>query len=122
MQLATIVLHILRWTARVIGGLILAFVVLHGISGGLPNVGGLAPGDGLLWVGFTLSLVGFALLWKWELTGGIVALGGIALFYAVHLILSGKFPGGWVFPLFFLPGCLSILCWLTERRATPSLR
>ena len=122
MQFAKTFLHLLRWMARVLGVLILAFVLLDLIGGGLPNIRNIAPGEWLLWGGFTLTLVGFALLWKWELTGGIVALGGIALFYVASFALAGKFPGGWVFPLFFLPGFLSIICHLAERRATSSLR
>ena len=121
-QFSKTFLHLLRWIARVIGVLILAFVLLNLIGGGPPDVQNIAPVEWLLWGGFTLALVGFALLWKWELTGGIVALGGIGLFYAANLALSGKLPGGWVFPLFFLPGLLSITCWLAERRAASSLR
>lgn len=122
LQFTKTITQVLRWTARIVGTLILAFVLLHVIGGGLPNVDNIAPREWLVWGGFVLSLVGFALLWKWELTGGIVAMGGIALFYAVNYALSGKFPGGWVFPLFFLPGLLSIVCWLTEPRATSSVR
>jgi len=122
MQFLETFVQLLRWTARVVGTLILAFVLLNLISGGLPNVANIAPGEWLLWGGFVLSLVGYVLLWKWELIGGIVALGGIVLFYAVNFALSRKFPGGWVIPLFFLPGFLSIVCWLTECRATSSLR
>ncbi|NOZ39800.1 MAG: hypothetical protein GXP24_06190 [Planctomycetes bacterium] len=112
------VFHVLRWTARVIGSSILAFVLVHLVSEGLPKIGDIAPGEWLLWTGFLLSLIGFALLWKWELTGGIVALAGIALFYVMNFALSGKFPGGWVFPIFFVPGVFSIVCWLTDRRPT----
>ncbi len=113
---------VLRWTARVIGTLILAFVALHLAGRGLPKIGNFAPQEGLLWAGFVLCLVGFALLWKWELTGGIVALAGIALFYAMNFALSGKLPGGWVFPIFFIPGLFSIVCWLTDRRSIFKLR
>ncbi len=119
MRFAMTFSQVLRWTARVIGSLILAFVLLHLIVEGLPNVQNIAPGEGWLSCGFVLSLVGFALLWKWELTGGIVALGGIVLFYAVNFALSGKFPGGWVFLMFYLPGFFSITCWWMERRPTP---
>ena len=117
-QFATTVLHWMRWAARVVGSLILAFVLLHVMSEGFPKLQNVKFQDGLLWIGFALSLVGFALIWKWELTGGIVAIAGITLFYAVHFALSGNFPGGWVFPLFFLPGALSVICWLSDRRAS----
>ena len=90
MRVTTTFLHVFRWTARVLGALILTFVLLHMISDGLPNLQNIAPGETLLWSGLVLSLVGFALLWKWELTGGIVAIGGIALFYVVHFALVGK--------------------------------
>lgn len=121
-HIATTYPQVLRWTARTIGAMILAFVLLHLISEGLPKVGRIALLEGLLWAGFVLSLVGFALLWKWELVGGVVVLSGIVLFYAMSFAISGKFPDGWVFPLFFLPGILSIVSWSIDRRATSTLR
>ncbi len=111
--------QVFRWMARVVGALILAFVSLHVAVEGPPDVVNISPREWLLWGGFGGSLVGFALLWKWELAGGITALSGMTLFYSMNYALSGKFPGGWIFPLFFLPGFLSIACCLVERITTP---
>ena len=114
--------QVLRWTARAIGASIFAFVLIHLVSEGLPRIGDITPGEWLLWVGFLLSLVGFALLWKWELVGGIVALMGTTLFYTANIAVSGKLPGGWAFPILFIPGLFSIVCWLIDRRPTTHLR
>lgn len=119
MQYAATFLPVFRWTARAVGTSILAFVLLDTISGGVSNLKNIAPGERLLWGGFILSLAGFALLWKWELTGGIVALSGIVLFYTMNYALSGKLPGGWFLAIFFLPGIMSIVCWRMEHQTKP---
>ena len=116
MQTAAILAGVLRWTARVVGSLIIVYVLLHVIGNGIPSLRGLTAEEAVLWGGFVLSIAGFAMIWRWELVGGIVAVAGIAIFYAVEFINSGSFPGGWVLPLFFLPGLCSITCWMVERR------
>jgi hypothetical protein len=63
-----------------------------------------------------VSLGGFVALWRWKLPGGLVSLAGIVAFYALNYAASGRFPGGWVFPLFFLPGLLAIASWVVDKR------
>ena len=48
MKLAKTIPQVLRWIARVIGALILAFVLLHLLGEGLPNAEVVTPGEGLL--------------------------------------------------------------------------
>jgi hypothetical protein len=35
--------------------------------------------------------------------------------YAWNFAEAGNFPGGWVFPLCFVPGVLNMLAWLLRR-------
>lgn len=117
MYVAATLPHVLRWSARAVGSLIIAFVLLHVIGDGIPNLQRLTAEESVLWLGFAMSIVGFVMIWRWELVGGLVAVIGIATFYAAEFMISGNIPGGWVLPLFFVPGVFSIACWLIERRS-----
>ena len=64
-------------------------------------------------------LAGFLLAWWHGVFGGIVSLAGIVAFYAWNFAASGNFPGGWVFPLCFLPGAFQLTAWFVRR---PTLR
>jgi len=55
-------------------------------------------------------------LWRREGIGGGMVLCGLGTFYAVEWIGSGRFPGGWVFPLMYLPGVLALICRWQARR------
>jgi hypothetical protein len=54
------------------------------------------------------------MLWWRELWGGLLVLLGIAVFYGLNYLASGRFPGG-LFPWFYLPGFLAIVSWLLSR-------
>ena len=58
---------------------------------------------------------GFVLAWWSDVLGGLLSLVGIAGFYAWNLADAGRFPGGWVFPLCFLPGVLQVVAWILRR-------
>jgi len=47
--------------------------------------------------------------------GGVSSLMGISAFYLTNYAVSGRFPGGWVFPMFFVPGILILLSWALDR-------
>lgn len=111
----------LRWTARITGGLLIAFVLLHVATEGLPKVEGISLEEAFLWGGFITCFLGNALLWKWELTGGVIAISGVSLFFAANYALSGKLPLGWAMMLLVLPGFLSITCWFLEPTRTRRL-
>ena len=64
-------------------------------------------------------LAGFLLAWWHGVYGGMVSLAGIVAFYVWNFAASGSFPGGWVFPLCFLPGMLQLSAWFARR---PTLR
>lgn len=56
-----------------------------------------------------VALVGLVLGFFRPLPGGVLTLVGIACFYALNYHESGRWPGGWVFPLFWVAGVLLIL-------------
>jgi len=99
----------LRWTARVVGALLLGMFVLFAIGEGLPPLTRDNAVLSLMFIAELVWLLGFVALWLWELPGGFIALAGIVAFYGLNYADSGRFPGGWVFPLFFVPGVCAIL-------------
>ena len=100
---------VLAFLALVIGGV--GFVLLFLIGEGPPPLGRVPPHIASMFVAQVICLIGFIAVWRWRLGGGIVSLVGIAAFHAVNYAASGRFPGGWVFPLFFVPGLLAIVSW-----------
>lgn len=106
-----------RWLARAIGGAILFFVGAHLLTGGLPNLADAPPGERAMFFWFATAMIGFAVLWKWDLAGAAISIAGGLGFYLTELALSGRFPSGWVLPMFFAPGMLVLLGrWLETRR------
>jgi hypothetical protein len=110
-----------RWGARILGTLLVGLVLLFLVGEGVPRLSDLPLHIVLMFVANLLCLAGFVMLWRWELPGGLLALLGIAAFYGLNYAASGRFPGGWVFPLFFAPGALAtvagLLAGLAKRRA-----
>ena len=105
-----------RWSARILGAFLVGLVLLFAIGEGLPHFAAINLHLGMMFVAQLLCLIGFIVLWRWELPGGVLALIGIAAFYGLNYAASGKFPGGWVFPLFFVPGILSVVASLLDGR------
>ncbi len=111
----SLVSRAVRWTGRITClatlGLLLLFVVGEGF-----NPGHLAPRDLLLAMFFPLGFaLGLVLAWRWEGAGGIIALGSLGGFYAVHFGLHGVFPKGWAFGVFTLPALFFLLSWGLEK-------
>ena len=107
---------VVRWMARIGGllivGLILFFLIGEGFDPTKLNGMELAMSAAL-----ATALLGMVALWRWECVGGAFAVGGMLAFYFINLAASGRFPGGFVFPLFFVPGILALArWWLDERR------
>ena len=91
-------LNSVRWTARILGGilaaLLLYLVVGHALSPeGLPNPFTQPPGVRLEFLGLFAIWVGLILGWRWEGFGGLVALAGATVFHVVEgkLWLPGPF-------------------------------
>ena len=104
----------IRWAARILSlmlwGLIFTFIIGEGSS-----LVGIFRAEPLLTTCLSITLVGLIVGWKREGLGGLMIMDGMALFYLANFLSSGRFPGGWVFPIFYLPGVLFLLCWWRTR-------
>jgi len=103
-------LFALRWTARLLSigslGFMLLFVVGEGQSWSSVRTQDLV---GLVFFPFGLTL-GLVLGWRRELSGGIIAVGSIALFYLVYgLAVNSAIFQGWWFLVLSIPGWLFLL-------------
>ena len=109
-----------RWAARLSGASLLLLVLWFLIGEGGPNPAKFLPLEAFQSGSLLLALVGLALLWKWELPGGLLVLGGMLGFYAANYLAVGRFPGGWAFPSLYVPGLLAVISWTLARRDRPS--
>ncbi len=66
-------------------------------------------------IALTVTAIGFLLSWWRDLLGGLMSMAGIGGFYLWHLTETGNFPGGWVFPLCFIPVILLVISSLLRR-------
>jgi hypothetical protein len=90
----------LRWAARIIGTALLVLIAALAIGeGGVPGVA--------LW----LMLIGQVVAWKWEGIGGLLILGGFALF----AIMNHPFRFNIVFGSWPVSGLLYLICWWWRR-------
>jgi hypothetical protein len=108
-----------RWGARIVGALLVGLILLFLVGEGVPRLSSLSLNLVLMFLAELLCLTGFVVLWRWELPGGVLALLGITAFYGLNYAASGRFPGGWVFPLFFVPGILAFTAGLLARLCHP---
>jgi len=103
-------LFTIRWAARLLSvasiGFILLFVFGEG-SGWLS-----VRGQDLVGLAFFPAglIIGIVLAWRRELSGGIVAVGSIVLFYLVYgLAINRNVFQGWAFLVLSIPGWLFLL-------------
>lgn len=97
-----------HWAARIIGVGLLALYLVFILGEGAPPVRAQTAA-------MYTALLGIALAWHYEAAGGILTLAGAAWFYGLNHASSGRWPGGWVFPLFWAAGALFLLSALTRR-------
>lgn len=103
------VLLSLRVTALVFGGLIaLTFIVFLIGEAGYPPLFRLQRQAFTTWC---LALWFFSLLvaLKWPGAGGLTGIVGVAGFYFINYSMSGRFPGGPVFPTLWIPPALLLI-------------
>jgi hypothetical protein len=107
---------ILRWTARLSGGVIAAifiFIFFNYLFTGSQNSLNKPISNfdavqlSLMW----LSAIGLLISWKWEFPGGLITLAA----YTIHAVIK---PDIIQFPYLFVPliAILFILSWLIERK------
>lgn len=99
----------LRWTARIVGLLVVGLLMLFAVGEGFNPAMFTGFELGML-AALLMALAGMVLLWWREGIGGALTLGGMIAFFGLNLAATGKFPGGPVFPVCFLPGVLAVVC------------
>lgn len=85
---------VLRWMARSIGTALLLLIVILAIGEG-----------GVLGAALWMMLIGQVVAWKWEGIGGILILGGFAVF------ATPPFRFNIVFGSWLVTGLLYLVCW-----------
>ncbi|HTH51977.1 MAG TPA: hypothetical protein VL501_08590 [Pyrinomonadaceae bacterium] len=100
-------LFILRWSARLLSALTIAFILLF-MFGSEANWSAVAVRDliGLLFFPFGLML-GLVLGWRREMAGGLIGVGSMALFFLVYgLVVNRAVFMGWWFVVLSVPAVL----------------
>jgi hypothetical protein len=100
---------LLRWSARVGGAIVLlAWLALVILEIALPDLE--LPSATTYYQAAALALVfaGYALGWRNEVAGGILAIIGTVAFFAVHVLTLGGLPGIGA-ACFAVPGVLFVL-------------
>jgi hypothetical protein len=106
---ATDKFELLRWSGRISGVVLFAtwilFVIGEAMWLGLPTRGSVYQAAALAMV-----FAGYAIGWRYELVGGILAVVGTAAFVAVYGMTFGSLPLAHVL-WFAVPGGLYLLAW-----------
>ena len=102
-----LILTMLRWTARVVGIALLILIATFAVGEGVPNPLAMSVLENLLTIGILTMLVGQLLAWKWEGLGGLLIVGGFALFAIVNHGISFNI----VFGPWLATGLMYLICW-----------
>lgn len=98
---------LLRWIARGWGAASTVLLFMFAF-GGQEHLR-FRAGEAVAFLFFPVGLVaGFALAWRHELAGGLVAVGSLALFYVWLFALAGRVPTTPWFLVFAAPGILHV--------------
>lgn len=100
-----------RWTARTVGIPLFVLLVLLTLGDGLPNPLTASRRENLFGIVILMMLFGLVLAWKWEGIGGLLILGGLALFAAAN----EPFLFQIVFTPWLVTGLLYLACWAGRR-------
>ena len=95
-----------RWTARIIGTLLVLIIVLFAIGEGMPNPFTQPISVQIGFLALALVMIGILGGWRWELAGGTLSLFGWSLFVVTVMHL----PRGlnWFVGALALPGLLYV--------------
>jgi hypothetical protein len=109
-----------RWAARALSAVSIAFVLLIFIGEGIGSRGeGPVRLTAVEIAGLAffpvMVLLGLVLAWRWEGIGAVITLAGLGAFYILQLLSTGGLPGGPWFALLASPSLLFGLSWLLTR-------
>jgi hypothetical protein len=110
----SLALRVTHWAGCIAGATLIVLFAAFAVGLGLPPLGNMNAS----FIAIAVMLIGFALTWWRDLAGAVVSLVGISAFYALEFAANGHAPGGWLFPLCFVPGVLGLLSWLSRRLAS----
>ncbi len=101
-----------RWTARILGALLLSFVMLIAIGEGMPNPVTQPPAVQIGFLALALIMIGILAGWRWELFGGTLSTVRWCLF--VGSVVGVKSLNVFI-SLLALPGILYLIsAWLRQ--------
>ena len=113
----------IRWFARILGALLVLFVLLSAIGGilGPPSQATVKISDKEipLMIGMVFMLVGIVIAWFREGIGGLLIVGGFIFFVVVELITDKQFDV-WFLLVFPALGMLHLFCWWQSRKLSPA--
>ena len=69
-----------RWTARIVGAILVVLLVVIAIGEGMPNPFAQPASVQLGFLALAMMMIGILAGWRWELAGGILSLAGWCLF------------------------------------------
>ena len=102
-----------RWTARIIGTLLVLTIVLFAIGEGMPNPFTQPMAVQVGFLALALMIVGILGAWRWELPGGTLSLVGWSLF--VVAVMRPSRGLNWFVGALALPGVLYVAGALLRR-------
>jgi hypothetical protein len=104
---------LLRWIARILSGLVIAFGVLSFLGDHRPFVTlSMTDKIGLSVMG--VILLGMLLAWRWERTGGLIIVGGFVLLAIINQRILSLWAM-WIIPFI---GVLFFISWQGNRKKT----
>ena len=104
-----------RWTARIIGALLVLIIVLFAVGEGMPNPFTQPMSVQVGFLALALVMIGILAGWRWELAGGTLSLFGWGLF--VVAVMHPPRGLNWFVGALALPGLLYVAGALLRRWA-----
>jgi hypothetical protein len=101
---------IIRWIARFLGIFLFLFFVWFAVEVGTPDLNLMSNQEVKLFIANLIMLLGLIVVWKSELIGSVLLLGG----YIFFSIANYSFWTGPIFPIFMFIGFIHLFCWITD--------
>ncbi|HLN28130.1 MAG TPA: hypothetical protein VK395_10335 [Gemmataceae bacterium] len=105
----------LRWTARLLGVVLVGLVLVIFVGEGGFNPFKLSPLEAIQMTLFLTTCFGLVVAWRWQVIGGAISTGGMLLFLAVEFWATGGFLKLMVFYLMLLSGILFVVSGFVSR-------